>query len=110
MPSYYELHVPLLVWLSPRYAQLQPAVVTALRTNLHQPVSTSVSVFHTFAHLAGLRSPWVNVQSSVASPTYQPQPWLYLDDHNRAVPLLQMLRSPLDTNILRQKGFLNNKH
>ena len=110
VPSYYELHVPLLVWLSPRYAQLQPAVVTALRTNLHQPVSTSVSVFHTFAHLAGLRSPWVNVQSSVASPTYQPQPWLYLDDHNRAVPLLQMLRSPLDTNILRQKGFLNNEH
>ncbi len=112
VPSYYELHVPLLVWLSPQYAQQHPLAATALRANLHRPVATSVSVFHTLAHLAGLRSPWIKPQLSVASPHYQPQPWLYLDDHNRAVPLRQMLRSPLDVEKLRQKGFelsLNNK-
>ena len=104
VPSYYELHVPLLVWLSPRYRALNPAAARALSANARRPVATSVSVFHTFVHLAGIRTPRLLPTLSVAHCAYRPAPALYLDDHNEARPLQQMVRSRQDRLLFRRAG------
>ena len=104
VPSYYELHVPLLVWLSPRYRALNPAAARALSANARRPVATSVSVFHTFVHLAGIRTPRLLPTLSVAHCAYRSAPALYLDDHNEARLLQQMVRSRQDRLLFRRAG------
>ena len=104
IPSCFELHVPLLVWLSPRYRSQRETVVKALSANLHRPVATSLSVFHTFLHLARLRTPRLRLHHSVASALYRPTPLLYLNDHNEPIPLRQMLKDNRDRLYLQQIG------
>jgi hypothetical protein len=67
-------------------------------------VATSVSVFHTFVHLAGIRTPRLLPTLSVAHGAYRPAPALYLDDHNEARPLQQMVRSRQDRLLFRRAG------
>lgn len=86
-PSFHQLNVPLLVWTSETYATNHPEIRKTLAANSRQQVSTSVSVFHTMLHLAGISTPYRNDSMSVASPEYSPAPQLYIDDHNCPRPL-----------------------
>lgn len=87
IPSYYQLHVPFLVWLSPDFAAVHGPEAAALRANSGKFVATSDALFHTLLDLAGLRTPWLHTSSSVASPAYRERPAIYLNDHNDAVAL-----------------------
>lgn len=104
VPSYYELHVPLLVWTSGAYRRSWPKTAAALAMNRTKCVATSLSVFHTMLGLAGIATPMRDDALSVASERYQARPLVYLDDHNRAVPLGKMLRSEKDVRMFREKG------
>lgn len=104
VPSYYELHVPFMVWLSPGYRSSFPAVESALRANSGKRVATSVSAFHTMLTLAGIATPFARDSLSVASPRFRVTPCLYLDDHNEAVPTAKMLRSEKDFERFREAG------
>ena len=104
VPSYYELHVPLMVWTSDAYRRSWPQTAAALAANSGKPVATSLSVFHTMLDIAGIASPMRNDALSVASMRYKPRPLLYLNDHNRAVPLGKMLRSEKDVRKFHEKG------
>lgn len=86
-PSYYQIHVPMLLWVSPGLDEAYPALKTNAEANAHRYVASSQAYFHTAMQLAGLRSPYFNASGSVVSDSYtEPQP-LYLTDHNEAVPL-----------------------
>lgn len=87
VPSYYQLHVPFLVWTSEGYDDALPGRITALRQNREKPVATSVSFFHTALDIAGIRWPGHDTKRSVASFDYTPSAMFYLTDHNEAVPL-----------------------
>ena len=104
LPTYYQIHVPLLVWLSPTYRAQWPEVYTALQQNAHQPVSTSLSLFHTLLHVSGVNSPLVNTQHALSSPLYEPEERLYLDDHNQAVSLKELGLDPEDEAQFAQRG------
>ena len=47
VPSYYQIHVPFLVWLSDNYRHNYPDVWQAVQDNQLENVSSSVSFFHT---------------------------------------------------------------
>lgn len=104
VPSYYELHVPLLVWTSDAYRQKYASVAANLTANRAKLVATSASAFHTMLSIADISTPLRNDTLSVASPLYTARPYVYLDDHNRAVPVRKLLRSEKDFEMFRKKG------
>lgn len=86
-PSRYDTDVPLILWASPEYASQHPAVINGLRSNLRKGVQTSASVFPTMLSLGGVSVKASPDSLSLANPRYRLGTRLYLDDHNRAVPL-----------------------
>ena len=85
--TYHQLHVASLAWFSPKYKSMFSRKAEAASSNAAAP-ATTYSVFHTIADIASIRSPYLNINSSLVSPEFDySAPRLYLDDHNRAVPL-----------------------
>jgi len=75
---------------------LQPARSGILRSNEGKPVATNLSVFHTLIDLAGIRTPYFNRHNSVGDTAYRPRLYVYLNDHNEAIPLERMANSTED--------------
>lgn len=88
VPSYYQLHVPFMVWTDERFAAANPKIIDALRQNSTRFVASSKSFFHTLLDLAGLSTPRYDATASVASPAYREQKAVYLNDHNDMVDLI----------------------
>ena len=84
-PSVYELHVPLLIWLSESYRERHPDTASHLAGNTSRLVQTSASVFHTMLDIAGISTPLRADSLSVASPHFTSTPYRYLTDRNEAV-------------------------
>ena len=104
VPSYYELHVPLMVWMSHAYRKAYAPVEAALRANSQKRVATSESVFHTTLAIAGIDTPLRRDSLSLAGTRFAVTPCIYLDDHNRAVPVKKLLRSEKDFEMFKKKG------
>ncbi len=86
-PSYWQLHVPLLIWMSRDFRERYPALEAAARSNVNSQVSSSASLFPTLMSLAGLRAGVVDTTRSLASPAYRPRPHTYLTDRNESVDI-----------------------
>lgn len=102
IPSYYELHVPLLVWLSPSYRQMFAAEANAVGSNSRKSVATSASVFHTMLSLAGISTPVRADSLSVASCRYKPGERHYLNDHDLPVAIKKIMRDKEDFAMFRK--------
>ena len=89
-PSYYQLHVPMLVWMSQSFQDAYPQVVSSLKTNAHTQISSSASFFHTVLNVAGIESIYRDDSYSLASKSFIERPRLYLDEHYKGVPLLDI--------------------
>lgn len=96
IPSYYELHVPLLIWMSPSYRQMAATEAAAVSSNSRKSVATSASVFHTMLSLAGISTPLRADSLSVASSKYKPGERHYLNDHNLPVAIKKIMRDEED--------------
>ena len=86
-PSFNQVHVPMFVWLSHNYRQYHPDVMDNLKRNRHRHCSPSESFCHTALELGGILTPLRNDTLSLASSLFKDRPWIYLNDHNKAVPL-----------------------
>lgn len=87
LSSYYQLHVPFFVWLSPTYEAHHPEKVEALRINKGKRVSSSASLFPTVVSLSGIVTPYLEDIKSLASPSYRDVDRLYINDYNESVNL-----------------------
>lgn len=87
IPSYYQLHVPYIVWVSDKYRDSYPEVCEALHNNITKPVSTNLATFHTLLSLSGIDTPYKNNECSVAEAGYKVPKRYYLNDHNLPKPL-----------------------
>ena len=96
VPSYYELHVPFIIWTSEPYRHTFAQEVATLLANQHKSVSNSESTFHTMLGLAGIATPYRNDSLSLASQNFTPTDRIYLNDHNKAVPVDKILRAKED--------------
>lgn len=88
-PTYYQLHVPMVVWMSSAYRAEHPdAYKQALA---HQPMdaSSTQALFHTTLDLAGISSPYFRPNESLINPAYAEPERLYTTDHNEGVPVSQ---------------------
>lgn len=89
IPSYYQLHVPFIVWTNESYRAAFPEIDSALKANSEAFVASSMAFFHTAMQLAGIRSCYADTVRSVASKAYSPERAMYLNDHNDGVPLIE---------------------
>lgn len=87
-PTYHQLHVAMLSWVSDRFCERHAAMARNLIENADKLVSPQESMFHTAMELAGVDSPRVRYSDSLANSAYRPGEPVYLTDLNRAVPLM----------------------
>ncbi len=86
-PTYFQLHVAMLAWLSDSIGCAYPQFVSNLNKNALKGVSPQKSMFHTAMEMAGVDSPLFNANLSLINEGYEYQAPVYLTDLNVAVPL-----------------------
>lgn len=89
-PTYFQLHVPMLVYMTPALKHRNPTMFN--QTLLHQQskVSSSQSFTPTLLGLAGIQSPDVDRTKALTSSRYtEPDEPIFLSDRNKAYNLHQ---------------------
>lgn len=104
IPSYYQLHVPLIFWASDDYITRHGSEWNALEQNSNQPVTGSKELFHTLLTIAGIDTEWQNDSLSLASPNFTSRERYYLNDHNEAIPLNETGMGKLDEEMFSKMG------
>lgn len=86
-PTYYQLHVAMLAWLSDSIVNACPQFISNLNENARKGVSPQKSMFHTAMEMAGVDSPLFNANLSLINKGYEYPAPVYLTDLNVSVPL-----------------------
>lgn len=87
VPTYWQIHVPFVMWMSDEYSEHFPDIVRNLKANSGYDISSSQNLFHTLIDMTGLRTPYHSESSSLASPQFQEPSRRYLNDYNESVSL-----------------------
>lgn len=87
VPTYYQLHVPLLMWMSPEFRLEHPESFRYGQAHENLDVSSSRVVFHTLLDMAGIESPYLHHEKSLVNKDYTTGRRLYLNDRNEGVTL-----------------------
>ena len=103
VPSYYQLHVPFLIWMSDSYRETHPEHWQAAMDNKEKDVSSSSSFFPTILDLGGIETPYRDDSQSVVTSLYQMKLRAYLNDHNEPRPLDDLGMKKQDFQMLEQK-------
>lgn len=85
VPTDYQLHVPLMVWLSKGYSEHRQEVAAALKSNAESPISTSQSLFHTILEMAKIKTKYFQERHSLASRHYKFGGRYFINDRNESV-------------------------
>ena len=88
-PTFYQLHVPFLVWLSPGFADEPTGIRKNLTANINSGLSSSLSLFDTAMDIAAITTARSPLRWSLARPDYSAPSRCYLNDHNHSVTLRQ---------------------
>lgn len=86
-PSFYQIHVPFLIWTSSNFNEAYPDLLNNATINSEKFVASSKAYFHTLMEIAGIESPRVRPSASLVNASYTPEQPVYLNDHNRPVTL-----------------------
>lgn len=104
VPSYYQIHVPFLIWLSKDYRYNYPDIWQAVQDNQLKNVSSSASFFHTMLDLGGIKTPYRDDSFSVADTLFRERRRVYLNDHNEARALDDVGMQEEDFEMLQRHG------
>lgn len=86
-PTYYQLHVAMLAWLSDRFREQHPEMEEYLKDNCSRAVSPQRSMFNTALDICGVYSPLADHTKSLVGASYTASDPVYLTDLNEAVNL-----------------------
>ena len=103
-PTYYQLHIPMVVWMSKSYINKYPEKYGAVLKNKDSDVASTTSVFHTLVDVANATYPGFKPNLSVANDLYKPTPRFYLNDYNEGVPLKHSGLRQKDFDVLKNKN------
>lgn len=105
-PTYYQLHTACFGWFSPTYRQTFPEKYAAARANAPEPATTEAA-FHTITDMAALQSPYIVPARSLVSDAYEQGPRMYLNDHDKAMKVMESGLKPQDVAMFRKRGLLS---
>lgn len=106
VPTYYQLHVPLIIWTSEEYDNAYPEMRQYLSANKDLYVAPSQSVFHTLLQMSGVDTPYLDETQSMASFDYISPAPLYLNDYNEGQPLRHSGIKAHDVEMFKKIGIL----
>lgn len=104
IPTYYQIHVPFLVWTSSEYRSLYPAKWQQIVSHSDAPISTSLVTFHTLLDMSGVKSAYLCTSDALSSPDFKVKQRLYVTDHNEMIPISKSGLKKLDIEQFRKHG------
>ena len=104
VPSYYQLHVPFLIWMSDDYRETYPERWNTAIENKDKNVSSSSSFFPTMLSLGGIETPYRDDSQAVTASHYVLKPRVYLNDHNDPRPLDDLGMKKQDFQMLEKRN------
>lgn len=106
IPTYYQLHVPMVTWISEEYDAAYPEIRKNLLKNNEKYIAPTQSIFHTLLDISGIHTVYYDAEQSIASPYYvSPRP-MYLNDYNEGVPLEESGIKESDIKIFKSLDIL----
>ncbi len=105
-PTYYQLHVPMLLYFTDNLAMRNPDMLRQAKIHQTQAVSSSASYSPTLLHIAGITMPALNREHVITSSEYQQvEEPVFLSDRNRAEPLFHSGLRAEDFEMLGRLNF-----
>lgn len=102
-PSYYQLHVPFLLWTNDLYNQAHPERVSLMASRIAEPIQTDC-VFPTVLGLGGVSTPYSQDSLALTSTKYTTKVQrTYLSDHNEPLTFDRCLGKK-DFKAMEQRG------
>ncbi|MEG1617854.1 MAG: phosphoethanolamine transferase [Bacteroidales bacterium] len=81
VPTYYQLHIPLLMWFSEEYKNAFPINYNAAVNNRLQPASTN-AVFHTMLDLSRINTFYKDETYSLVNESFEVRKRYFIDEHD----------------------------
>ena len=107
VPSFHQLHVPMILWMSGNYRAHHPEKWIAAHAHRDMNVSTSESMANTLLDVAGVATPYCDHAKSLASASYTEPERVYLNDRNESIPLQNAGLNKIDSELLEVNGLYN---
>lgn len=86
-PTYYQIHVPLILWMSPELSAIDSSFYENAARHQNNNIASNDIVFHTIMQLADISSVYCDSTRSIICQHYVDRPRVYLNDYNESVPL-----------------------
>lgn len=99
IPTYYQLHIPYIIWFSKDYQAAFPDKYEAAVQHRTLPVSTN-SVFHTVLDLAGIHTVESDSTLAVSNNGFVVRDRMYLGDHDDPIPFWEVGLKKADFDML----------
>lgn len=87
VPTYYQLHVPLILWMSSELNAIDNSFYVNATCHQNNDIASNDIVFHSLMQLAGISSVYCDSTRSIISQNYTDRPRSYLNDYNESIPL-----------------------
>lgn len=108
IPTYYQLHIPYVIWFSDVYQETFPSKYQQAKSHSHLPVSTN-HVFHTMLDLAGVQTSESDSTLALTNPAFTVLDRMYLDDHDEPIPFWKIGLKEADFRMLDKWNINYNK-
>lgn len=106
VPTYYQLHVPMVIWTSNKYGNTYPEKIENLSNNRLKIVSPTISLYNTIIDLAGIQTNYSDSTASLANKCYRSPELFFLSDRNEAVKIDSTTVHKYDFLKLKEKHFI----
>lgn len=103
IPTYYQLHIPMMIWFSDNYIESRPELYQIARYNSNAPVATN-HIFHTLLNLAEIKTPHFEPDLSLVNPVFKRQPRMYLGDHDNPINYYEVGLKKQDKEMVKRRG------
>ena len=103
-PTYWQLHVPLVVWMSDTYISTYPDKAASANRHRNNNVSSSRSLTPTIMDIAGISYPGFQPAMALSSESYTDTERLYLTDYNEATSLHSSGLKSSDFEMMQKHG------
>ncbi len=107
IPTYYQLHVPMVLWMSKNYRNSYPELWNTATINKSKAISSSKSTFHTILQIAGIETQYYNPTMSLTDSAYIAPKRVYLSDRNEELQMNDAGMNFRDYNLLRDKNLFH---
>lgn len=86
-PTYHQLHVPMLIYMSKEYREAFSETYSAAESHRHSNIASSETVFDTMLSLAGISTRYSTPTKAITDISYRFEGHRYLNDYNESVAL-----------------------